>query len=97
MEPLDLGTLPTPVEAAPRLAVAIGLEPGDLSIKRDDLFGLGGGGNKIRKLRHTGAEALAQGARVLVTTGAAQSNHARLTAAVEKLKAALGTSHQTVN
>lgn len=82
MEPLDLGTLPTPVEPAPRLATALGLEPDDLWVKRDDLFGLGGGGNKIRKLRHTGAEALAQGARVLVTTGAAQSNHARLTAAV---------------
>ena len=41
---------PTPVEAAPRLAQAIGLETGDLSIKRDDLTGLGGGGNKARKL-----------------------------------------------
>jgi L-cysteate sulfo-lyase len=81
MQPLDLATLPTPVEPAPRLAQAIGLEPGDLWIKRDDLLGLGGGGNKVRKLRHTCAEALDAGARVLVTTGAAQSNHARLTAA----------------
>jgi len=81
MEPLDLATLPTPVEPAPRLAEAIGLSADDLWVKRDDLFGLGGGGNKVRKLRHTGAEALERGARVLVTTGAAQSNHARLTAA----------------
>ena len=81
MEPLDLATLPTPVEPAPRLAEAIGLFADDLWVKRDDLFGLGGGGNKVRKLRHTGAEALERGARVLVTTGAAQSNHARLTAA----------------
>jgi D-cysteine desulfhydrase len=82
MEPLHLGTLPTPMEPAPRLAAAIGLEPDDLWVKRDDLLGPGGGGNKIRKLRHLGAEALALGARALVTTGAAQSNHARLTAAV---------------
>ena len=81
MEPLDLATLPTPVEPAPRLAEAIGLFADDLWVKRDDLFGLGGGGNKVRKLRHTCAEALERGARVLVTTGAAQSNHARLTAA----------------
>jgi L-cysteate sulfo-lyase len=81
MQPLDLAVLPTPVEPAPRLAQAIGLEAGDLWVKRDDLMGLGGGGNKVRKLRHTCAEALDQGARVLVTTGAAQSNHARLTAA----------------
>jgi D-cysteine desulfhydrase len=81
MQPLDLATLPTPVEPAPRLARVIGLEPHDLWVKRDDLVGLGGGGNKVRKLRHTCAEAIDQGARVLVTTGAAQSNHARLTSA----------------
>ena len=73
--------VPTPVEPAPRLAEAIGLRADDLWIKRDDLVGLGGGGNKVRKLEHTTAEALAQGATTLVTTGAAQSNHARLTAA----------------
>jgi D-cysteine desulfhydrase len=81
MQPLDLATLPTPVEPAPRLARMLGLEPDDLWVKHDDLLGLGGGGNKVRKLRHTCAEALDRGARVLVTTGAAQSNHARLTAA----------------
>lgn len=76
-----LTTLPTPVEPAPRLAEAIGLHPDDLWIKRDDLTGLGGGGNKVRKLEYTVGAALAQGADVLVTTGAPQSNHARLTAA----------------
>jgi len=81
MQPLDLATLPTPVEPAPRLAESLGLEPDDLWVKRDDLLGLGGGGNKVRKLAYTCAEALDRGARVLVTTGAAQSNHARLTAA----------------
>jgi L-cysteate sulfo-lyase len=72
---------PTPLERAPRLARAIGLEPGDLWIKRDDLTGLGGGGNKARKLEWTAGSARAGGATTLVTSGAAQSNHARLTAA----------------
>ncbi|MCC5479198.1 pyridoxal-phosphate dependent enzyme [Streptomyces sp. NPDC059680] len=79
--PVPLGTFPTPVEPAPRLAAALGLEPEDLWIKRDDLTGLGGGGNKIRKLEWTVGAALAEGADTLVTTGAPQSNHARLTAA----------------
>ena len=80
--PIELGTWPTPVEPAPRLAAAIGLAADALWIKRDDLTGLGGGGNKLRKLRYTGAQALAAGATALITTGAPQSNHARLTAAV---------------
>src|SRR4029453_12756920 len=53
----------------------------ELWVKRDDLSGLGGGGNKVRKLQYTCAEALAAGATTLITTGAPQSNHARLTAA----------------
>ena len=57
------------------------MEADDLWIKRDDLSSLGGGGNKIRKLEFTVAHALAGGADTLVTTGAPQSNHARLTAA----------------
>ncbi|WP_251096005.1 D-cysteine desulfhydrase family protein [Streptomyces sp. Caat 7-52] len=79
--PVPLGTFPTPVEPAPRLAAALGLGPDDLWVKRDDLTGLGGGGNKIRKLEWTVGAALAEGADTLVTTGAPQSNHARLTAA----------------
>ncbi|MEU2429227.1 D-cysteine desulfhydrase family protein [Streptomyces sp. NPDC007861] len=76
-----LGTWPTPLEPAPRLAEALGLAPDDLWVKRDDLTGLGGGGNKIRKLEWLCGAALADGATTLVTTGAPQSNHARLTAA----------------
>ncbi|MGW2027352.1 D-cysteine desulfhydrase family protein [Streptomyces decoyicus] len=76
-----LVTWPTPLEPAPRLARALGLGPEDLWIKRDDLTGLGGGGNKVRKLEWTCGAALAEGATALVTTGAPQSNHARLTAA----------------
>ncbi|MFD6566898.1 pyridoxal-phosphate dependent enzyme [Micromonospora profundi] len=77
--PVSLGTWPTPLEAAPRLAARLGLA--ELWFKRDDLGGLGGGGNKVRKLRYTCAEAVAAGATTLITSGAPQSNHARLTAA----------------
>ncbi|MFJ8740638.1 pyridoxal-phosphate dependent enzyme [Embleya sp. NPDC127516] len=76
-----LGTWPTPLEPAPRLAKALGLGADDLWVKRDDLTGLGGGGNKVRKLEWTCGAAVAAGATTLVTTGAPQSNHARLTAA----------------
>ena len=77
--PIALGTWPTPLEPASRLGTALGLD--ELWLKRDDLTGLGGGGNKVRKLQYTCAEALRAGATTLVTTGAPQSNHARLTAA----------------
>jgi L-cysteate sulfo-lyase len=76
-----LGTWPTPLERAPRLATALGLGEDDLWVKRDDLTGLGGGGNKVRKLEWLAGTALAQGATTLITSGAPQSNHARLTAA----------------
>lgn len=79
--PLSLGSWPTPLESAPRLATALGLAAGSLWIKREDLTGLGGGGNKVRKLQYSCAAALSAGATTLITTGAPQSNHARLTAA----------------
>jgi D-cysteine desulfhydrase len=50
-----------------------------LYIKRDDLLGLSGGGNKTRKLEFLVADALEKGADTLITCGAIQSNHARLT------------------
>jgi 1-aminocyclopropane-1-carboxylate deaminase/D-cysteine desulfhydrase-like pyridoxal-dependent ACC family enzyme len=72
---------PTPVQPMDRLGAALGLPPGRLWVKRDDLTGLAGGGNKVRKLEHLCADALAQGCDRLVTGGGRQSNHARLTAA----------------
>jgi L-cysteate sulfo-lyase len=77
----SLGQWPTPIEPLPHLASALGLGPDDLWLKRDDLIGLGGGGNKVRKLEHLIGQALEQQAQVVITSGAAQSNHARLTAA----------------
>jgi D-cysteine desulfhydrase len=53
----------------------------DIYIKRDDLLGLTAGGNKTRKLEFLVADALAQGADTLITVGAVQSNHCRLTLA----------------
>jgi D-cysteine desulfhydrase len=69
----------TPLEKAPRLTEALGGP--DIYIKRDDLLGLAAGGNKTRKLEFLVADALAQGADTLITCGAVQSNHCRLTLA----------------
>jgi L-cysteate sulfo-lyase len=79
ISPISLGTWPTPLEPAPRLAAQLGLD--ELWFKRDDLSGLGGGGNKVRKLQYTCAQAVVARAGTLITSGAPQSNHARLTAA----------------
>ena len=76
----------TPLHALPRLSAAIaatcpgGVGP-ELWVKRDDMLGLFPGGNKTRKLEFLVAEALAQGADTLVTCGAPQSNHCRITLA----------------
>ena len=78
---VELASWPTPLERVPRLALAMGLGEDDLWVKRDDLTGLGGGGNKVRKLEWLAGTALGDGATTLVTSGAPQSNHARLTAA----------------
>lgn len=81
----------TPIEPLPRLSAALG-DGVELWIKRDDLLGLAGGGNKTRKLEFLVAAALAEGADTLITVGAPQSNHCRLTlaaAAKEGLKCRL--------
>lgn len=71
--------LPTPLEILSRLTRQ--LDGPELWVKRDDQTGLATGGNKTRKLEFLVAEAVAQEADVLITCGAAQSNHARQTAA----------------
>jgi len=74
-----LAQLPTPLEGAERLSTALG--GARIIIKRDDLTGLAMGGNKARKLELLMAAALASGADTVVTTGASDSNHCRMTAA----------------
>jgi D-cysteine desulfhydrase family pyridoxal phosphate-dependent enzyme len=71
--------LPTPLEELPRLSQELGGPR--LLVKRDDQTGLAFGGNKTRKLEYLVGEAIAEGADVLVTAGAVQSNHCRQTAA----------------
>ncbi len=70
---------PTPIEAMPRLSEHLGGPK--LFIKRDDCTGLASGGNKTRKLEFLVGDAIKQGADMLVTQGAVQSNHVRQTAA----------------
>jgi 1-aminocyclopropane-1-carboxylate deaminase/D-cysteine desulfhydrase-like pyridoxal-dependent ACC family enzyme len=70
-----LASLPTPLEAAPRLAQAAGLAT--LHIKREDLAGYALGGNKLRQIDFILAAALQRGADTLVTTASSQSNFCR--------------------
>ena len=63
-----------------RLSSALGGGP-TLLVKRDDVLDFGFGGNKVRKLALLAAAAQREGADTLVTAGAIQSNHARVTAA----------------
>jgi D-cysteine desulfhydrase family pyridoxal phosphate-dependent enzyme len=69
---------PTPIEHLPRLSRKLGVE---VFVKRDDLTGLGFGGNKIRQLEFYFGAALARGADTVLITGAVQSNYVRAAAA----------------
>ncbi len=76
----------TPLEPLPRFSAVLAATcPGgrgpEVWVKRDDLLGLFPGGNKTRKLEFLVADALAQSADTLVTCGAPQSNHCRITLA----------------
>jgi L-cysteate sulfo-lyase len=97
---IRLAALPTPLDDAPRLRAVLGGPERcpRILIKRDDLTGLAFGGNKVRKLEFLVADALEQGATMLVTIGAVQSNHARATAAAARvagLRAALVLTSKT--
>ncbi|HEX3478531.1 MAG TPA: pyridoxal-phosphate dependent enzyme, partial [Kofleriaceae bacterium] len=81
-----LGALPTPLTEARGLREALGgpRRCPRIVLKRDDLTGLALGGNKVRKLEYLIADARRRGATSVITTGAVQSNHARLTAAAAR-------------
>jgi len=79
---VKLAHLPTPLEFAPRLTEY--LRGPKIWIKRDDLTGLAIGGNKARKLEFLLGQARSQGCDVVITVGAVQSNHARMTAAAAR-------------
>lgn len=75
----SLAQLPTPLHRLNNFGQE--LDVPELWIKRDDLTGLEGGGNKTRKLEFLVGDAIQNGADMLVTAGAIQSNHTRQTAA----------------
>ena len=75
---VSLGIFPTPIHKLENISRVLGT---NVYVKRDDLTGLGLGGNKTRKLEFLLADAKARGAEIVFTTGGAQSNHAMLTAA----------------
>lgn len=70
---------PSPIEFLPNFSKALGGPK--VWIKRDDMLGLTPGGNKTRKLEFLMGDALAKGADTLITCGAPQSNHCRITLA----------------
>ena len=76
-----LGHAPTPIDPAPNLGAALGI---DLRIKRDDCTGLAFGGNKVRQLEFHFGEARARGADTVLVTGAVQSNLVRIAAAAAR-------------
>lgn len=78
---VSLGVFPTPIQKLENISRMLGTQ---VYVKRDDLTGLGLGGNKVRKLEYLLAQAKKQGAEVVFTTGGAQSNHAMLTAAAAR-------------
>jgi D-cysteine desulfhydrase/L-cysteate sulfo-lyase len=80
---VPLAALPTPLQELPRLGQELGI--GALYVKRDDLTGLAFGGNKVRNLEFRMAEAVAQGANVMIAGLEAQSNSARQTTAAANI------------
>lgn len=79
---LAFGDFPTPVEKLAGLCHLISRD--NLYIKRDDLSSLFYGGNKVRKLEFLLADARKRGARRIITSGGAGSNHALATAVYAK-------------
>lgn len=78
---IPLAVLSTPIQKLENISRLLNT---NVYIKRDDLTGIGPGGNKVRKLEFLLADAKRKGAEVVFTTGGAQSNHAMLTAACAK-------------
>ena len=74
---------PTPIQPLKRIEEVMGpaLNGVKLYVKRDDLLGLGGGGNKLRKLEYLMGDAAAKGCDTIIATGGIQSNFTRVTAA----------------
>ncbi|MDO5689808.1 MAG: pyridoxal-phosphate dependent enzyme [Tissierellia bacterium] len=76
---LELGSFPTPIQLL-NLSKEVGGDYG-IYIKRDDLTGIGLGGNKIRFLEYLLYEAKKKGSDIVIASGPNQSNLCMLTAA----------------
>lgn len=74
---VELATVPTPLQLASRLSDELAVP---IWFKRDDLTGIGLGGNKVRPLEYLLADALGQGCDSLVTGAGPQSNWTMLAA-----------------
>lgn len=75
---IKLGEVKTPLEKLENLSKNY---KNDIYIKRDDLLGIGLGGNKVRKLEYILGDALSKNTDIVITSGGVQSNHVRLTIA----------------
>ena len=75
---IKLGEVKTPIEKLENLSKNY---KNDIYIKRDDLLGIGLGGNKVRKLEYILGDALSKNPDIVITSGGVQSNHVRLTIA----------------
>ena len=83
MPRVALDDAPTPIQPLKRIEEAMGpaLNGVKLYVKRDDLLGLGGGGNKLRKLEYLMGDAAASGCDTIIASGGIQSNFTRVVAA----------------
>ncbi|MFT5812219.1 MAG: L-cysteate sulfo-lyase [Rubritalea sp.] len=77
----DLSHKPTPLERLNNLSADYQT---NIWVKRDDCTGLAFGGNKSRQLEYYIGHAISLGADTLLTTGAVQSNHVRMTVAAAR-------------
>ncbi len=75
---IELCNVKTPIEKLNNLSKEF---KNNIYIKRDDLLGIGLGGNKVRKLEYILGDALEKKADIVITSGGVQSNHVRLTVA----------------
>ena len=78
---VKLSHTPTPLERLDNLSADYKT---NIWIKRDDCTGLAFGGNKSRQLEYYIGHARSKGADTLLTTGAVQSNHVRMTVAAAR-------------
>lgn len=56
----------------------------NIYVKRDDLTGVGLGGNKARKLEYILHDALSKGSKYIITSGSLQTNHGMIAALLSK-------------